>query len=65
MIAQVAQASPATASGAEDAANTDQATLAAAFQDALLEGSVFTMQSIQSDAIEAFSDGASDPDAPF
>lgn len=65
MVDQVAGVSSAAPSSSTDTASTDQTTLAAAFQEALLKGSVFTMQNLQSDAIEAFSDGVSDPDAPF
>lgn len=65
MTDQVAQVSSAAPSNAQDPVDTDQTALAAAFQNALLQGSMFTMQNLQSDAIEAFSDSASDPDAPF
>lgn len=44
---------------------TDDAALAEAFQTALIQGAVFMLSSLTSDATEAVQDNSSDPDAPF
>lgn len=48
-----------------DAAATDEAALAEQFAVMLVQGGIFMMSTLQSDAEDAMNDTSSEPDAPF